>query len=239
MKSIKYLISLTLIFCVFICNFSLVIVYGFDIDEYYRNSNEMENVTMETLKDMKNLENIESYKYLIEKDSLFLQNEELDGSNIISREQFLIMFFRLMTNKKIALISESPYYCDVEPSDWFAGYIEWGRYNCVAYGIDEYNWGVGLDLNREQMYQMVYNFVSSRKLNQEQNFYETDIIDIDIVSNWAKKAVLWVNSADLIIEDEENICNSIKKVTYNEAVYFLKSFDLYLDSQGYTYEDLL
>ena len=144
-----------LIACI-LCLFPYTI-YGFGVYDLEQN-NEVEIVDYSVLSFLEEA-NVENYQYLIDNNALLLRKSGVVENEFITREDFLTMFFRLMTDYRYHEVSESPYYIDVNVRDWYAGYVEWARYNGVARGYGNDVWGIGDYLTVEQMCKMVHGYV--------------------------------------------------------------------------------
>ena len=180
-------------------------------------NNEVEIVDNTVLDQVKDI-NKESYKYLIDNDSLLLRTSGILEEEYIAREDFLAMFFRLATGYRFGEVSESPYYIDVKLMDWHAGYVEWARYNGVARGYGNEVWGIGDSLTFEQMYKMVHGYIMYHQLDAYNIL--NDNLDLSSSSPWAKESILWCYTNDLI---PENISNFKDPVQWETAIDFLVS----------------
>lgn len=218
MKNIKtFIISICLISC-----FSTS-VFGLGVYDLALN-NEVENVSLDILNDLPKGANKSSFEYLIENNALLVRKDGIDIDSKVSREDFVTMFFRLMTGYKFCEVSESPYYYDVSPVHWYAGYVEWARYNGVARGFGNDLWGIGHNLTKEQMCKMLYGYYSFNNAFEEKGILE-DYKDIDNVSEWAKESVVWCLNNDLIVV-KDGYLNPKDEVTLNDVAFVLEKFDL-------------
>lgn len=181
------------------------------------NNNEIEvinNTVLDQVKDM----NKENYKYLIDNNALLLRTNGAQEEEYITREDFLTMFFRLVTGYRFGEVSESPYYIDVKLMDWYAGYVEWARYNGVARGYGNDIWGIGDFLTYEQMYKMLHGYMIHNQLIT--NDISDNNLDLNTYSPWAKESILWCQSNGLI---NGNINNFKDPVSWEIAIDFLTS----------------
>ena len=218
MKNIKTLIiSVDLIGC-----FS-VSIFGLGVYDLSLN-NEVENVSLDILNDLPKGANKSSFEYLIENNALLVRKDGIDIDGKVSREDFVAMLFRLMTGYKFGEVSESPYYNDVSPVHWYAGYVEWARYNGVARGYGNEYWGIGHNLTKEQMCKMLYGYYSFNNKVEEKGLLE-DYKDSNIVSEWAKESVIWCLNNDLI-SVKDGYLNPKDEMTLNDVVLVLEKFDL-------------
>lgn len=200
-------------------------IYGFGVYDLKVN-NEVEVISSDVLDDLSESANKEAFSYLIEKKALLLREEGVMEISSITREDYVTMFCRLMTGYRFHEVSESPYYIDVNVRDWYAGYVEWARYNGVAKGFGNDVWGIGYDLTVEQMCQMAYTYTHFNEFEiKDTEFVSVVCKDYDNVSHWAKDGVMWCLKNGLISVDSSGCLNPLSSVSWNTAVSFLERFD--------------
>ncbi len=210
-----------LIVCI-LCLFPYII-YGLGVYDLEQN-NEVEIVNYSVL-DCLEEANVENYRYLIDNDALLLRKSGVVENECITREDFLTMFFRLMTDYRYHEVSESPYYIDVQVRDWYAGYVEWARYNGVARGYGNEVWGIGDYLTVEQMCKMVHGYVEFNDLKLSlSNSDFSSCLDLNDASDWAKDSIKWCLRNHLILLDVGYL-NPLSEVSWEDAISFIVSFD--------------
>lgn len=172
-----------------------------------------------------------AFKYLIEKEVVFgVSADTLAPENTLSRAQFITMLCRNMTGYKTFEVSESPYFEDVHPLAWYAGAVEWGRNHNVTNGISETLFGSESLVTKEQMVQMVYNYVQNNDVKiKTVGIKDSPIKDSQDISDWAYEGVTWANLLNILDKDSSGNFNPKTPATRSDMAILLYNFDMVLE----------
>lgn len=172
-----------------------------------------------------------AFKYLIEKEVVFgVGIDTLAPESTLSRAQFITMLCRDMTGYKTFEVGESPYFEDVHPLAWYAGAVEWGRNHNVTNGISETLFGSDTLVTKEQMVQMVYNYVQNNDVEVKiVESKDSPIKDSQDISDWAYDGVTWANLLNILDKDSNGNFNPKAPATRSDMAILLYNFDMVLE----------
>lgn len=104
----------------------------------------------------------------------------------LSRAQFLTMLAGCAGADTAA--AQASGFSDVNPSDWYYSYVNWGVANGIVNGMDETTFAPDANITREQMTIMLKNYTTfaQKTLGTDGN---TTFTDSELISPWALEAV--------------------------------------------------
>ncbi len=119
-------------------------------------------------------------------------------------------------------------FADVKASDWFANAVVWASDAGVVTGYGNANFGPEDYITREQLAVMLYRY-SQFKGYDVSDSHEVELVsytDNDLVSDWAKVAVKWATTEDVIEGQGECVLNPAGFATRAQAATVFMRFCL-------------
>lgn len=125
-------------------------------------------------------------------------NGDFRPEDTIKREEFIKLVVLSLLEGNTA---DAASFDDVESTAWYASFISTAVANGIINGIDEKNFGVGMEISRQDMAVMIYRAVGeSLKTDKTAVF-----ADMNTVSDYAVEAVNALNAAGLLNGDGTNV----------------------------------
>jgi len=137
-------------------------------------------------------------------------NGMLDGTfqpdKNVTRAEFITMtanFDKFITNTNLSFSGDSKF-SDVKSDSWFAPYVVWGEKNGIINGMDEEHFAPNSNITREQMAVIIYNYCKYKKYNFLDDI-SSDFADNNMISNYAKEAVMKIRAENIINGKNNNM----------------------------------
>ena len=156
----------------------------------------------------------------------------------IPREQFVQILFNMEGQPFTS--RTTIYFDDLVPGEWYADAVIWAKQNEIVYGIDnpvedaifKLNFGIGKEIDREQLIKILYDYAQFKKYDVTLAEGEESPIekysDKADVEEWAVKAVEWAVQKGLIsgkkLNDETVILAPKDTATRAEAAQIIMKF---------------
>lgn len=136
----------------------------------------------------------ESIRYTVE-NGLFegVSEEKFEPDLPMSRAMLTTVLFRYA--------DETPgksSFADVKEEDWFAGAVGWAAEKGIVTGVGENRFDPASDITREEFLVMLYRFCNVYGIGDSTSQSLDRFQDSENVSDWAKDAVMWACSNNLI-----------------------------------------
>lgn len=184
--------------------------------------------SIETVTDIdKSDESYEAFKRFLDKGVISLLGpEEIGPEYNMSRVEYLAILRKYFTGREGGVISETPYFYDVDIFAWYAIVVEWARNTNTAVGVGNEYFKPEDKITNEQMITMLYNYVSKNNVSLNTIYIIDDPVnDMEEVSDWAYMAVTWANQLQLLNKDENGNVNPKELATRRDMVNLLYNFD--------------
>lgn len=209
MKNKKRWISLLLIFCMI---FSVTIVFAEDISAAEENKGINFADVPETHKAY------EAVSYLAEREIINGKSKlEFDPDGYLKREEFakvLVNAFKLPSN-----VNENILY-DVPAGTWYVDYVHSVAASGLMMGISENQFGIGMNLSREDLAVILKRFLDDKGVNLEKD--KTIIYsDNNEISEYARESVEALIAAGIVDGRENNTWQPREYATRSEAAMAL------------------
>ena len=111
-----------------------------------------------------------------------VEENKFAPSRVLKREEFITMLIRAT---KLEALSDGVEFKDVPKDSYFAEYVKVAVSRGIVNGVDENNFGAGLDLKRQDLAVMIYRAFFNGIVPES----DMEPKDIDAVSDYAKTAV--------------------------------------------------
>jgi len=146
-------------------------------------------------------------------------SETFDPYGSMTRSMFVGILGRLaeINTEDYAGISE---FSDVDANEWYAPYVLWAVTNNITDGVGGGRFAPKVNITREEMAVLTIRFFEALGIDLGQPIYDTEPLDFDKVSDWAKDAVLKLWQIGLFLGDNNGNFNPNKKATRAEAATF-------------------
>ncbi|MBR0596745.1 S-layer homology domain-containing protein [Sinanaerobacter chloroacetimidivorans] len=106
----------------------------------------------------------------------------------LTRAQFLTMLAKTVYGLDVTKSTPAGF-ADVNSSDWYYNYVNWGFENGIVKGLDETAFAPNANITREQMAIMLSNFTNSIGLALPQTNVGATFTDSGLISPWASESV--------------------------------------------------
>lgn len=191
-----------------------------------------EDVNLDSLENVTDLSKDDigytAFKFLLDKDVISLLGpEEIGPDYEMSRVEFLSILRKYMTGNEGGVISETPYYYDVDIFAWYAVIVEWARNSYTAIGVGNDYFAPEDKITIEQMVTMLYNYISKNNISLNTVYIIDDPVnDMKDVSDWAYNAVTWANQLQILNKDEARNISPKKYATRRDMAMLLYNLDM-------------
>lgn len=132
--------------------------------------------------------------------------------DLIKREEFVKLITELMDIEPKA---EKNIFDDVKNDAWYAGFINSAYENKIINGISEKEFGVGLNIKRQDIAKIINTVLLSEGITSETK--ETDLADFDKIADYAKEHVSSIYTMGIISGDDKKMFNPENFATRAEA----------------------
>ena len=155
----------------------------------------------------------ESIRYTVE-NGLFegVSEEKFEPDLPMSRAMLTTVLFRYADETP----GESSF-ADVKKEDWFAGAVGWAAEKGIVTGVGENRFDPESDITREEFLVMLYRFCNVYGIGDSTSQSLDRFQDSENVSDWAKDAVMWACSNNLITGKPGQIIDPQGEVTRAET----------------------
>ena len=147
-------------------------------------------------------------------------DKKFKPSESVKREEFakmLVLASGGTSNKN------APSFSDVNTEAWYAPYIFTAKTMGYINGIDDDNFGVGMEITREDMAVMIYRALQQNNVKLKEG--EVSFDDFDSISDYAKEAVEKLAGAGIIKGKDNNMFDPKAKASRAEAAILIKALD--------------
>lgn len=148
-----------------------------------------------------------------------LSANEFAPDNTMTRAMFVTVLGRLAGAEGIETVK----FKDVEGGSWYSGYVGWALEAGIVNGINSEEFGVSMDITREQMAVMLYNFAKAQGLKIPEG-KTTGFTDENSISIWAKSAVAAMVEEGIIKGRNDGSFDPQGKATRAEAAAMIVRF---------------
>ena len=109
---------------------------------------------------------------------------------LLTRSQFVKVLYNVEGMPKV---EASNVFDDVTEGEWYADAVAWAAANKITSGVGEKKFGTDLEITREQLATLLYNYASTKdeyNLDKDMNLSEV-FPDADQVDDWAADGMKW------------------------------------------------
>lgn len=137
----------------------------------------------------------------------------------ITREEIVKM---LAVMENLTLTDSNAVFADVKAGDWFYPYVNAAAKCGIVNGIGEGVFGTGQNVTRQDIAVMLYNIAKAKGVTTEAT--EITFADADVISDYAKDAVLMLSELKVINGYEDLSFRPQNFVTRAEAAKLIREF---------------
>ena len=138
----------------------------------------------------------------------------------VTREEFLKMILSALGINQMPLADKA--FSDVAQDAWYAGYINSAYQKGIISGLDEFSFGVGIPIKRENVTVIIYNALKSINLIDESSSFSNDFVDEDSISDYAKDSVSYMKQKGIISGYSDGSFNPSGNITRAESAVAVK-----------------
>ena len=138
----------------------------------------------------------------------------------VTREEFLKMILSALGINKMSVTDKE--FSDVAQDAWYAGYINAAYQKGIVSGLDEFSFGVGIPIKRENVTVIIYNALKAINLIDESSSFSNDFIDEDSISDYAKNSVSYMKEKGIISGYSDGSFNPAGNITRAESAVAVK-----------------
>ena len=152
--------------------------------------------------------------------------------NSLTREQFMQVLFNFAGEDKNKW-SGSTGFNDAPAGQWYSPAIKWARVSGVTNGMGGGNFGLGVQISREQFASLLMNYASSCGLDVSKKVNLKGYSDFSEVSSWAVNGLQWAVAEGIISGTSATMLSP--KMIANRAtatMIFMNFQAKYLSKQG-------
>ena len=137
-------------------------------------------------------------------------------NNHVTREEFLKM---LIVTSGIELTYNNKGFADVDEDAWYTPYIYTAKENGIVSGVDENNFGIGMNISRQDMAVMVYNILKNNvEMSYDDSLFTELFADDNSISGYAYTNVYMVKKLGILNGYENGEFRPNGNLTRAEAV---------------------
>ncbi len=107
-------------------------------------------------------------------------------NNSITREEFVAIIVRAFGIEQQNADSS---FADVNPSDWYYGYVSSAVNAGIIKGVDDINFGTGETISRQDMCTIMNRVIESKNLDIDKKYSKLEFSDYSEIADYAKDAV--------------------------------------------------
>lgn len=116
-------------------------------------------------------------------------------TSALNRTMVITVLYRLASSPTVSGTID---YADIEDGYWYSDAVLWGKNTGIALGYDDGNFGVDKPITREQLCTMLKRFAEYMGFAVTETNAKTAFADEEEISDWAKEAVAFCQSAGLV-----------------------------------------
>ena len=117
-------------------------------------------------------------------------------------------------------LSDPVFFVDVAPDTWYGQSVLWaGRAGLIS-GVGQGRFEPDGEISREQLAVVLYQFAKAPAVPKENLAFD----DADLISDWAKDAVLWATKTGLLSGRDNNLLDPTGQATRAEVAAILMRF---------------
>lgn len=126
-----------------------------------------------------------------------VSENEFEPHTPTTRAMIVTMLYRIENEPNIEYENV---FDDVETNEWYTDAVCWSNQNNIVLGYGNGKFGPHDDVTREQMITILWRYANYKKHNIkiENSTKLMDFDDVDDISEWAKDAMLWACSEEII-----------------------------------------
>lgn len=162
--------------------------------------------------------------YDVYKRNLFkgISDKQFSPLGNMTRAMFVTVLHRLAGTPEVS----GTYFNDIEDKAWYSEAVAWAAENNIVKGVSSTEFAPEQNITREQMAVMLYNYAKPEQTAiPDADSYS----DFSSVSAWAKDAVSWAVSEEIINGREDMTLDPLSPVTRAEAAAMLMRFAAYFE----------
>lgn len=213
-------------------------IYGLTIKGVEEKESALEEL-IEEVNNMPCIENFEditpehkaydSFKFLVERGVVSgISSTLIAPDSNLTRSSFVTMLARAGKDasvKKMDAENTSISFKDVIINSWYASSVNWAIEHRVTNGISKTEFGPNLLVTKEQMVQMIYNFVKNNNVKIDIVELKNEIVmDYDSCSSWAMEAINWAGNIGILDLDEDGNYHPTEEATRSDMAILLTNF---------------
>lgn len=211
-------------------------IYGLTI----KGVEEKESALEELIEDVNNMpciENFEditpehkaydSFKFLVERGVVSgISSTLIAPDSNLTRSSFVTMLTRAcVEDVDVEVGFQLTKFIDIYPYAWYANSVVWAVEHKVTNGISETEFGPDLFVTKEQMVQMIYNYVKNNDVKIDIVESKNEIVmDYDSCSSWAMEAINWAGNIGILDLDEDGNYHPTEEATRSDMAILLTNF---------------
>lgn len=230
------IVAMTVVISSLLINLGITNVYGLTIKGVEAKESALEEL-IEDVNNMSKIENFEditpehraydSFKFLVERGVVAgISPTLIAPDSNLTRSSFVTMLTRACIGDKGTEVKfYSTKFIDVYPNAWYINSVVWAVEHQVTNGISETKFGPDLFVTKEQMVQMIYNYVKNNDVKIDIVEPKNEIVmDYDSCSSWAMEAINWAGNIGILDLDEDGNYHPTEEATRSDMAILLTNF---------------
>lgn len=172
----------------------------------------------------------EAFKVLVERGIVTgISQDMMAPDNTLTRSSFVTMLSRACVNlngvEDLSQYKGVSQFKDNILEAWFNPFVNWAFEHGVTNGISENEFGVNNLVTKEQMVQMIYNFVKNNNVKIDIVEAKNELVmDYDSCSSWAMEAINWAGNLGILDLDEDGNYHPTEEATRSDMAILLTNF---------------
>lgn len=169
----------------------------------------------------------EAFKTLVEKGIVSgVSSDMIAPDDTLTRSSFVTMLARAcVEDVDVEVGFQLTKFTDIYPYAWYANSVVWAVEHKVTNGISETEFGPDLFVTKEQMVQMIYNYVKNNDVKIDIVEPKNEIVmDYDSCSSWAMEAINWAGNIGILDLDEDGNYHPTEEATRSDMAILLTNF---------------
>lgn len=199
------------------------------VSDVFEDETDINNtVSMDNFKDI-TIEHraYEAFKTLVEKGIVSgVSSDMIAPDDTLTRSSFVTMLARAcVEDVDVEVGFQLTKFTDIYPYAWYANSVVWAVEHKVTNGISETEFGPDLFVTKEQMVQMIYNYVKNNDVKIDIVEPKNEIVmDYDSCSSWAMEAINWAGNIGILDLDEDGNYRPTEEATRSDMAILLTNF---------------
>ncbi len=132
----------------------------------------------------------------------------------ITREEYVKLAVSAM---ELNTIGVAPPFTDVKKNEWYYKFISIAYNSEIINGISETEFGIGLNITRQDLAVITANLLNACKYDFSKNTNTGEFVDENLIADYAKSGVKLLKDAGILNGDENNRFNPNANATRAEA----------------------